>query len=318
MAARMRFLLAAISAFGCSHHSGSSVDGSGSGSATTLASLDTPFAVAVDSQNVYVLTAASAGGSLVSVPIAGGSATTLASGLTSHEIYGHAIAYDDQNVYFLANNAVNAVPKTGGSASMLAAATNATGLTVDLTNVYWATGAAGASTGSLYAYPIAGGSATAIATGPNPLDLAVGAGELYWIASDGSIDEVATSGGSATTLGHSSAIPTAMAVDSAHAYWTNSDGTVERISLTGGSATPLDSFAGGQPDGMNGIAVDAADVFWTQQDGSVDEIPLAGETGHSDVTAASGKTGAWGIATDASDIYWVTATSSGAVMKLAR
>ncbi len=78
------------------------------------------------------------GASLQSVPIGGGAATTLATGLTSAAVSG--LALDSTNVYFTGDMGVKAVPIGNGTPVTLFASDSSAapvGVAVDATSVYW-------------------------------------------------------------------------------------------------------------------------------------------------------------------------------------
>ncbi len=296
MRGRTHVLVAAIAA-GCGGGAAMhSPDAGGSAQPPTLlAAVDRPFAIAVAGDLVYVLTAGGSAGQLVSVPATGGTPTVLASGLSTFEVYGHALVVDATDAYFLTGSGVETVSLAGGSATVFAQpARGSIALAGDGSNVYIATGGAGADAGGIDAVPLGGGSATGVATGPLPTDVAVDASRVYWGGTDGTIDAAPKSGGSATAIGSASCLPSNLAVDATSAYRMCNAGSVFSAPLGGGSATLLDAFDGGMPDGMNGMAIDATSLYWTQTDGDVDRVPLAGETGQGDPVLATGSAGAWG------------------------
>lgn len=118
----------------------------GGGVLQTLASASSPQGIAIDSTSVYWLDALP-GGAVMSVPIAGGSASTLASepGVTPLSI------------------------------------------AVDATSVYWTNAPSGSASGSVMKVPIGGGTPITIAAGQTPASsnngglLAVDAMNVYWV-----------------------------------------------------------------------------------------------------------------------------------------
>lgn len=82
----------------------------------------------VDDTNVYI----SADLKLLKIPLAGGDATQIASGL------GSSLVLDGDNVYVATTTTIVKVPKSGGQATTLATGQiRATSITVDATNIYW-------------------------------------------------------------------------------------------------------------------------------------------------------------------------------------
>lgn len=130
-----------------------------------------PAALVVDATSVYwanyIGSTPSGAGSIVKVPIAGGSTLTLASGLT----YPDDIAVDESNVYFITKGvtspsqtgAVMRVPLAGGASTTLWSAPldpldagvtlRPEGIAVDANNVYWTTTEANGPTGAVMKMP---------------------------------------------------------------------------------------------------------------------------------------------------------------------
>jgi hypothetical protein len=107
----------------------------GDASATLLAMAGNTVGVAVDAKNVYWL---EFGASLQSVPIGGGAATALATGLTSAAVSG--LALGSTTLYFAGDKSVKAVPIGNGTPlTLFASDSSATplGVAVDATSVYW-------------------------------------------------------------------------------------------------------------------------------------------------------------------------------------
>jgi hypothetical protein len=78
-------------------------------------------------------------GTLMSVPLAGGSTTTLASGVVAPRF----LAVDEATVYFAGTNpeqgtgGVMSVPLAGGAVVTLAQSASVTGVAVNSTSVFW-------------------------------------------------------------------------------------------------------------------------------------------------------------------------------------
>src|SRR5579863_3694014 len=102
---------------------------------TTLVSGGYPEWLAVDSRNVYWTTGP---GSVLKVPIGGGSPTTLASGQNSPQ----GIAVDATSVYWTTEDGnVMAVPVSGAAPTTLSSGQDQpAGIAVDATSVYWTNG----------------------------------------------------------------------------------------------------------------------------------------------------------------------------------
>jgi hypothetical protein len=193
-----------------------------------------PNGVVTDGTNVYW--AAGCGGCLdsaiVKQPVAGGSPTTLATGLA-------------------------------GLAPPIA---------IDSTSVYWMTDpGSGEPDGGIWKVGLNGGTVTTLTTGLYfPGGFAVGAAGVYWTDNAGSypsysykLSSVGLAGGAVTTLAAGPSFASAVAVDDSAAYWlvpgAPDGGAVMAVGLAGQCPVAL---AVGQ-DEPDSLAVDATSVYWT-------------------------------------------------------
>ncbi len=151
------------------------------GTPTVLASRAAPFDLATDGVNVYWT---SFGGTVTSIPSAGGAATTLVSG---QKMCG-AIALDATNVYWSAgtNGAIMKVPLAGGVPVTLAMGGDPTNLIVSGSNIYWTMPAAN----ELKTVSVEGGTADLLGSAPVE-NLAVDAQSVYWSNFLGNILKIA-------------------------------------------------------------------------------------------------------------------------------
>jgi hypothetical protein len=221
------------------------------GSITTLAAAGYPAGIWSDGVNVY-WTNDWGGGSIQSVPRAGGPVTTVVG--SREGPWG--IVVDDTYVYWTENNGgsgqVVKAPKLpdAGTPTVIATGQIAPrGIVFDGTNLYWTTIGSGAAGGGVWtALPDADASVSPIATSlPLPLGIALdGHKAVYWQsygtsdAHNGTIQkwDPLTSTVSMLATGQSGQFGIVVSPDSSSVYWTNYDqGTVAFTSTT--AAVPL-------------------------------------------------------------------------------
>lgn len=184
--------------------------------------------IAVDATTVYW---AADNGTIVSVPIAGGVETVLATGQSTP--YG--IAVDSNYVYWVTYNGdtVMRVPIGGGTPVQMAGSQDhPIGLALDNGVLYWNAGQ--------YVVRMAagGGAVTALAQGVQPVSLVTDANYVYWTDDDAfTVSKVDKTGTSLLTLAAGQTlVPWAIAVDAFYVYWTTlgtspsyTDGMVLRV-----------------------------------------------------------------------------------------
>lgn len=195
--------------------------------------LEGPFGLAIDATNVYYTNAG--GGRIKSVPIAGGTATVLA---TDQVPLG--IAVDGTSVYWVSffNGTVSSTAKAGGSGTKeLTAsntATNVIGVAVNATSVFFSTDD-GSTTSVIASMPLAGSaSPTVLASGQDDgWGIALDATNVYWANSDqlpnGYMASTSLTGGTVTKLATNIGFPTSIAVDATGLYYTGYGGHVWRL-----------------------------------------------------------------------------------------
>jgi hypothetical protein len=173
----------------------------------------------VDGTAVYYVDAT--GGTVNSMPSAGGAVTVLASGLAKPV----HLALDAQYVYFSDNlgGAVMRVPKTGGTPQTISATTEPRMLAVDAQNVYWVDDLHT----NVWVAPKAGGTASVLASFPssalsntllaqNTLSVFALRTYPYPVVPVA----IAKAGGAVTPL---SGVPGAFAVNDTNFYWSSND-----------------------------------------------------------------------------------------------
>lgn len=252
-----------------------------------IATIDsTAVAVATDAAFAYLALRGTPGahdGSIVKVPLAGGSPVTISSGDESPM----GLALDAASVWFTSGGAshgagvITRVGKDGSGKSVQARGLEwPNGIAVDDGAVYWAEGGNGD-----------GSSAPDDRAGARVMRLEKSTGET-------------------SALAIRQRNPESVAVDATHVYWTNSGGAmgaaggVMRVSKTGGAPQILaaadDAIPATYPS--SGVALSATDVFWTStKSGRVMAVPKLGGAPRE---LSRELEGPLSIATDATFVYW--------------
>lgn len=231
------------------------------GEVTTIATLQTmPLGIAVNAANVYWANQGNlfSNGSVVFAPKTGGSAVTLA----SNQAAPWPVAVDEDAAYWWTHNGAGAiwrVPVGGGSPTELAADGGFAALSLDDDHVYWAFETVGrvAKIGGepeIYAH----------ITGSIGWCVAVDDTDVYWTTYVGTLQKVAKTGGSVTTL-TPSGYQRCLALDETHVYFTQDAAPnfgVLRVPKAGGDVELLAA-----DPAPSSIAVDAQNIYWTGVDG---------------------------------------------------
>ena len=289
-----------------------------------------PNAIAVDATRVYWTVPdpdGGGGGSVMSVPLCGGPATTVASvTYAGGTIIPDALAVDGANVYWAIRDQargapgsqVMMVPADGGTATPVASQQHPVSLAVDSTSVYWGDD----GNGTVVKARLDGGTPVplgeGIAQGVGPV--VVDAIRAYFWAPLHGLMSVPVDGGRYTTLvsdDDSTATISDLAVADGVVYWSADDADASAlmsIPAGGGAATAL--VTGQQ--GIGSIATDGANVYWTTcgspgcATGRVMKVQVGGGT---PVVVASGwpHSGQGAVAVDARSVYW---TSGSTLMKM--
>jgi hypothetical protein len=295
------------------HHHGSG------GTNSVLASGEVnPRSVAVDATNVYWTDFAvngSAGaesgpqafsGSIVTVPLGGGTPTTLQTGRDKPL----QIAVDDTFVYWAEGGTdLIAMPK-GGGAPVTVSSIEEYGIVTDSNHVYWTTGpdvmqGAGSGGGQVQ---LAGGQA-----GGN--GIACDGTNVYWVTTMGTPNQVVSvpiAGGTITTLA-TTAPGGSIAVNSTTVFWTVA-GAVLSVPIAGGAVTTIASARTTPDDVPDTLVADDDWVYWSTVYGQDFGIKVGylykAPAGGGSVTTLSSGTLPSGLALDSNNLYWVDTNGS--------
>ncbi len=277
----------------------------------TLAQVPSPVSLVIDAVNAYVSSCPSGdGGTVVSVPLDGGSLRVLASG----QGCGAGLAIDSASLYVAGLNGgdVMSVPLDGGAPTTLASGSDTPiGITLGGASVYWTTAG-----GALMTAPIAGGAPAALTSGETYMTGPVaGPSDVYWASDNALLQKVALDGGSPASV---TTLPaaTALAIAGTDAYVAGGY-IVTEAPLGGGQAMGLCN-AGGAP--TFAIAADDASVYFT----TYDMVWKVARSGGQATVVASNQGSPNALAVDATSVYWTDGTDwppppgggGGRVMKL--
>ncbi len=185
------------------------------------------YGIAVDSQNVYWTTLGASGssdGSVMSVPIGGGTATQDSSPPSPMSFAG--IVVNATNVYWGSSTGeIMTAPLDGGAPTTLASGQGPpSAIALDAANLYWN------AQNSIVKLSLDGGPPVTLATGTGGISIALDSSNVYYPNGNGNaLVSVPIAGGALTTVANDSyGTPLSVVVDANHVYWTEShDGVYE-------------------------------------------------------------------------------------------
>jgi hypothetical protein len=185
--------------------------------------------LAVDASNVYW--SSRNDGNVRSVPIGGGSASTVYPGpedIAVVRVANGRVYFSVYAQFMPGMGFVRSIPVGGGATTTLASTLNQPlGLAVDAANVYYTEfdqGTAGA--GDVRSVPLAGGSPGKVADGQGgPNFIATDGVNVYFsTTTDGTVVRAPVGGGATTTIASGQNGPSFLALDASYVYWTNLGG----------------------------------------------------------------------------------------------
>ena len=192
-----------------------------------------PTALAANGGTLFftlLSTTSESSGSVLSVPLGGGSVATLASQQAIDMGELSSIAVGAGNVYWTTYSDVMSAPAGGGTATTFAAQQYATAVAADSNNVYWTSSWQEA----ILQQPVGGGTTLTLASGQYyPNAIAVDAANVYWSSGQGgagTVMSVPIGGGTPVTLAANQAYPAGIALNSTTLFWVNfGDGTIHSV-----------------------------------------------------------------------------------------
>jgi hypothetical protein len=297
-----------------------------------VSTVNAAISLAVTSTSAYWAEAGTYGGcciqagtgTLKSVPLGGGTVTTVFTGLDAPV----ALATDGTNAVWAESWRVASAPLTGGTATTLASgiSSSVARIAVDPSHIYVL------DADFIKTLPTAGGTVEKLAASRGDIgdlslvnqDIAVDGTSVYWtikgVVGGATVQKVALVGGAPITLAVDTTVPNPqdcywrIALDTQNVYW--SDGSskfpvgcqILKVPLNGGTATTLVDYAY-----LADFTVDGKNVYFLELGstaGSIQQVPVGGGT----ITPLlSGVVGTV-LVNDAAHLYWID-PSSAAVLQ---
>jgi hypothetical protein len=283
----------------------------------------------IDGTNVYWGSGFNTGGTVWSVPIAGGCPSML----VTNQQAPHGMASDGTNLFYAnegtnngGNGSIQRIPIAGGTPTPIATGQAfPTDVAVDATNVYWVNSGDGSVWKSDKATP-------------NPINLVTGAGNghavhlrvdatnvYYTDHTSGFVYRVPIAGGTAVQMTTQVNGVGYLALDSQNVYYGANNATnnseVLSVALNASQATPSPIVS--KLPYINGVETDGTSLWYAEQSNinpyqaNTGEIHRATVGGQNDTILASKQNGANCIAVDSKSVYWINA-GGGMISKTAK
>ena len=275
----------------------------------------------VAGSTVYFIEADEAGVSytIASVPVTGGTPTTI---LSSLPYSLSEITADSSSVYFTyqdssQNGYVARATISGGTITTIASNQQVPStIAVNATTVYWVNG-----TGDLGMSPIATPSPQTLTpmAAQAGTGLALGSTNVYWASANDGLVSAPLGGGQISTI--FTGIVFGVAVDSSHVYLANN--ATDNGFQTGSNAILKAPVGGGTPTtlvaahGPMAVVADGSSVYWVDYSGTLMKVALNGNVVSTLVSAGvahlGGEYGTHALAVDSTSVYVATGiTGAGA------
>jgi hypothetical protein len=285
----------------------------GSSCIITLATSARPYAITIDSANVYWTDTTSK--SVMQVAITGGSVVTLATAAANGLQLPISVTVGDSSVYWAdpGTGDIQRAPIGGGAVVSVAHGSYPSSVAFANDTVFFTDSTVGSINGIATA---AGSSQFVIVAGEtNAQQIAADSANLYWTTygAAGTAKFMSQAGSTPTSVGTNLAYPIGIAVGGQNIYWANyaggsGIGTVESFNYIGGGGSTLaDDQAGPQ---FVAVSPDGQSIYWTDSASPGGVVRSQGGV----LSTLTSLSTALGIAVDATSVYF--ADGSGAVKKI--
>lgn len=256
--------------------------------------------LAADQTSVYWTSRKAAGqGTVMRLPLAGGTPVALASGQQRPE----GLEVRGGFAYWTDGTSLKKAPVAGGAEITLASGQQYMGgvVAVDSAFAYWVVDQVEHAVRKV---PIGGGAIVELVSGGYPLYLAVDGTSVYW-TENFDVKSIPLAGGVPVSLATSRSATYQVTTDGRFVYFANYS-ELRKTPVDGGASELL---AGAHPVGME-IVVDGDFLYWAESD----SILRVHVDGGAPLTVASQQQRPWGVEIEGEFVYW-TASSNDTVWR---